>query len=137
MNFCHFNSFLTLCKWNEYLNDNRLKLCLHMLMPKNHSTITCKKGAKILPTFSCIVNRITVRYELPYTTGHLHFVYWQLPVNLFSCLINSGGVFSGDLGCVYDRRSQWSSVNITGWRFVLIDKRSDKMNRRSLISGDS
>ena len=24
-------------------------------MPKNHSTITCKKGAKILPTFSCIV----------------------------------------------------------------------------------
>ena len=23
-------------------------------MPKNHSTITCKKGAKILPTFSCI-----------------------------------------------------------------------------------
>jgi hypothetical protein len=26
-----------------------------MLIPKNHSTITCKKGAKILPTFSCIV----------------------------------------------------------------------------------
>jgi hypothetical protein len=25
-----------------------------MLMPKNHLTITCKKGAKILPTFSCI-----------------------------------------------------------------------------------
>jgi len=24
-------------------------------MPENHSTITCKKGAKILPTFSCIV----------------------------------------------------------------------------------
>ena len=46
--------FLTLCKWNEYLNDNRLKLCLHILMPKNHSTITCKKGAQILPTFSCI-----------------------------------------------------------------------------------
>ncbi len=31
MNICHFNSFLTLCKWNEYLNDNRLKLCLHIL----------------------------------------------------------------------------------------------------------
>ena len=26
-------------------------------MPKNHSTITCKKGAKILPTFSCIESR--------------------------------------------------------------------------------
>ena len=29
-----------------------------MLMPENHSTITCKKGAKILPTFSCIVSNL-------------------------------------------------------------------------------
>jgi hypothetical protein len=28
-----------------------------MLMPKNHSNMTCKKGAKILPTFNCIAQR--------------------------------------------------------------------------------